>query len=185
MKKFLAIATVITAFGFQSKAQNASSGAQQSVLLDLSNALEITFVNSGTAAGSTVTMAFNTPDQYANGVESDEQELKIRSNKNFKVGVKLDYNSFAYSGNLANLDYNNIPMNGFGLKVTKNNTGGTIAPGFSSGSFAPLQGADQDVILNGSNGGNQRFAVKYKATPGFKLPAGTYTFDIIYTATQQ
>jgi len=186
MKKILAIAALVTAFGFQSKAQqNASSSAQQSVKLDLSNALEITFVNSGTSTGNTVIMAFTTPDQFANGVESTEQELKIRSNKSFKVGVKIDYNSFGYSGNLSSLNYNDIPMYGFGLKVTNNNTGGTIATPFSTGSFTPLVGTDQDVILNGNNGGDQRFAVKYKATPGFNLPSGTYSFDVIYTATQQ
>jgi hypothetical protein len=41
------------------------------------------------------------------------------------------------------------------------------------------------MINSASKGGNQTFEVKYKATPGFAYPAGTYTTDVVYTATQE
>ena len=183
MKKYLTLAALTIAFAGNAQAQNASSTAQQTVQLDLSNAVEMTFVNSGTAAGNTVTMNFNTADNYANGVESATQELKIRSNKGFKVGVKIDYNSFGYSGT-GTINPANIPMNAFGVKVINNNTGGSVASAFSTTSYNPVTGSDQDIILNANNGDDQRFSVKYKCTPGFGLPAGTYTFNMVYTATQ-
>ena len=183
MKKYLTLAALIIVFSESAKAQNANSTAQQTVQLNLSNAVEMTFVNSGSATGNTVTMNFNTAHNYANGVESATQELKIRSNKDFKVGVKIDNNSFSYTGT-GTINPSAVPMNAFGLKVVSNNTGGSVAPAFSTTSYTTVTGSDQDVILNADNGDNQRFSVKYKCTPGFGLPAGTYTFNMIYTATQ-
>ncbi|MBL7683508.1 MAG: hypothetical protein JNK00_10655, partial [Flavipsychrobacter sp.] len=41
-----------------------------------------------------------------------------------------------------------------------------------------------NLLTNCNNGGNQTFSVMYEATPGFAYPAGTYTVDVVYTATQ-
>ena len=41
------------------------------------------------------------------------------------------------------------------------------------------------ILTGASNGNNQTFSVKYKATPGFAYPAGVYAVDVTYTATQQ
>jgi hypothetical protein len=183
MKKYLTLAALIIAFAGNAQAQNASSTAQQTVQLDLSNAVEMTFVNSGNATGNTVTMNFNTADNYANGVESAAQELKIRSNKDFKVAVKIDYSSFSYAGT-GTINLATIPTNAFEMKLVDNNTGGSVAAPFSTTSYSTITATDQDVILNGNNGDDQRFSVKYKCTPGFGLPAGTYSFNMVYTATQ-
>jgi hypothetical protein len=164
------------------RAQNATGTAQQSVKLALSNALEVTFTSNNSATGNAVNLSFTTADHYANGVESAEQELKVRSNKNFKVGAKIDMSSFSYVGN-GNLNNVVTPANAFTLKVTQNTTGGNVASGFSN--YSNLTSSDQDIILNGTNGDNQKFAVKYKCNPGWGLPAGTYSFAIVYTATQQ
>jgi hypothetical protein len=40
------------------------------------------------------------------------------------------------------------------------------------------------VITNAAAGENKNFSVEYQAKPGFTYPAGTYSVDIIYTATQ-
>ena len=169
---------------FAAKAQNASGVAQQSVQLGLSNALDISFVNSGSAQGNTVTMAFNDASDYANGVESSAQELKIRSNKNFKVSVKIDLDNFSYVGN-GNLYTAVIPSDAFQLKMTANTTSGTISSPFSTSSYATLTDNDQNLIVNAVNGNDRRFSFKYKCNPGWGMPAGTYTFDVVYTATQQ
>ena len=66
MKKVFAIAA-LTIAGFASKAQVAST-ATQTVNLNLSNAIELTFTGSNTATGAAVNLAFNTVNDYANGV---------------------------------------------------------------------------------------------------------------------
>ena len=72
-----------------------------------------------------------------------------------------------------------------GLMVSANGTGGTIGAPFSATGYATLTSKDQSLIANGSRGGNQTFEVKYQATPGFAYPAGTYSVDVVYTATQK
>ncbi len=76
-----------------------------------------------------------------------------------------------------------MPVSGvLGLKVSANGTGGTIAGKFTD--FTNLSSTAANLITNGNNGGNQTFSVMYNATPGFSYPAGTYTVDVVYTATQ-
>ncbi|MBL7682847.1 MAG: hypothetical protein JNK00_05765 [Flavipsychrobacter sp.] len=181
MKKIIAIAAFsITAVA--AKAQNASSTAQQQVNLNLNNAIELTFTGSNSATGAAVNIAFNTVNDYANGVASNAQELKVRSNKKFDVTVKANAASFSYTGSTTPAPV--MPVQGvLALKVSANGTGGTIAGGFSG--YTSLTSSAANLITNGNNGGNQTFSVMYNATPGFAYPAGTYTVDVVYTATQQ
>jgi hypothetical protein len=48
-----------------------------------------------------------------------------------------------------------------------------------------LTSTAQNLINSGANGSSQSFTVKYKANPGYLFGAGTYTVDVVYTATQQ
>ncbi|MEZ5017130.1 MAG: hypothetical protein R2800_08745 [Flavipsychrobacter sp.] len=161
-----------------------STGASQSTHVSLSNAIEITFTNTGNATGSDVTIPFSTVNDYANGVETSTQNLRVRSNKDFTVAVKTNATNFSYSGSTSPAPV--MPVSGvLGVMVTSNNTGGSIGANFSSSAYNTLTSANQDLITDGSRGGNQTFSVKYKATPGFAYPAGTYTVDVVYTATQQ
>jgi len=181
MKKVIAIAALAIS-GFAANAQ-ASSTATQTVNLNLSNAIELTFTGSGTATGAAVNLAFNTVNDYANGVQSSAQELKVRSNKKFGVTVKTNNASFSYTGSTTPAPV--MPVSGvLGLKVSANGTGGTIATPFSATAFNGLTSTAANLISNGLNGGNQTFSVMYEATPGFTYPAGTYTVDVVYTATQ-
>ena len=186
MKKFIAIA-VFASIGFAANAQNQNnqtSSASQTVNLSLSNAIEITFTGNNSAEGADVTIPFTSVNDYANGVESGAQELKVRSNKNFSVAVKANNANFSYAGNTTPAPV--MPVSGvLGVKVTANGTGGSIAAPFSAANYATLTSANQNLISAGSRGGNQTFSVKYKATPGFAYPAGTYSVDVVYTATQQ
>src|ERR1700748_1447239 len=97
MKKLIAIAAIVTS-AYAANAQNASSAATQTVNLNLANAIELTFVGSGTATGAAVNIAFNTVNDYANGVASAAQDLKVRSNKNFAVTVNANAANFTYTG---------------------------------------------------------------------------------------
>lgn len=161
-----------------------SSGANQATNLSLSNAIEITFANSMSEYGADVTLPFSTVNDYANGVESGEQELQIRSNKDFSIAIKSNAAGFSYTGNATPVP--EMPVNGvLAVKLTANNTGGSIANPFSTSAYSGLTNTNQSLITGGSRGGNQSFAIKYKATPGFAYPAGTYTVEVVYTATQQ
>ena len=186
MKKIIAIA-VFASLGFAANAQNQAnqtSSASQTVNLSLSNAIEITFTGNSSATGADVTIPFATVNDYANGVESNAQELKVRSNKNFSVAVKTNAANFSYTGNTNPAP--TMPVSGvLGLKVTANGTGGSIAAPFSATNYSTLSSSNQDLISGGSRGGNQTFSIKYKATPGFAYPAGTYAVDVVYTATQE
>lgn len=183
MKKLIAIAVFAT-FANASQAQNASSSASQTVKLTLSNAIEITFTGSSNAQGGDVTIPFNTVNDYANGVESSAQKLKVRSNKDFSVAVKTNAANFTYTGTTSPAPV--MPVsNTLNLMVAANNTGGVISAPFSSTTYASLSDSDQELIKDGDRGGNQTFDIKYKATPGFSYPAGTYAVDVVYTATQK
>lgn len=186
MKKIIAIAALAT-IGFTANAQdqsNQSASASQTAKLSLSNALEITFTGNNSTEGADVTLPFTTVNNYANGVESSAQELKVRSNKNFTVQVKTSSDKFTYAGNTTPAP--SMPVSGvLGVMVSANNTDGTIAAPFTNNSYSTLTKDNQNLITAGKRGGNQTFAVKYKATPGFAYPAGSYTVDVVYTATQQ
>ena len=163
---------------------NASSTAQQTVELGLSNTIAITFTGSGTATGGTVTLPFTTVTDYANGVESAAQQLKVRSNKIFNVTVAASAANFSVTNN-GTTSVSTMPVAGvLDLMVSSNQAGGTIASGYSAYGGG-LSTAAASILTGASNGNNQTFSVKYKATPGFAYPAGVYAVDVIYTATQQ
>jgi hypothetical protein len=184
MKKILLSAVAFIGFTTAAIAQNASSTATQSVSLSLSNAIAITFTGSGTSTGGAVTLPFSTVSDYANGVTSTAQQLKVQSNLAFDVAVKANATNFTYTGSYTT--GTTMPVSGvLKLMVTANSTGGSIASPFSSSAFATLTDANQNLITNGTYGSNQLFSVQYQATPGFTYPAGTYATSVVYTATQQ
>jgi hypothetical protein len=184
---FLMIFSIIAliAISIVASAQtNASSTAQQTVELGLSNTIDITFTGSGTATGGTVTLPFATVTDYANGVESAAQQLKVRSNKIFNVTVAASAANFSVTNNGVTT-VSTMPVAGvLDLMVSSNQAGGTIASGYSAYGGG-LSTAAASILTGASNGNNQTFSVKYKATPGFAYPSGVYAVDVIYTATQQ
>jgi hypothetical protein len=182
MKKLFAIASVLFA-SYAANAQTAATAsASQTTKLSLTDAVEIVFTGSGSATGSLVTLPFTTVDNYTNGVESDAQDLKIRSNKDFSVTVKSNATNFTYSGSTTPAPA--MPVSGvLNLMVSANGTGGSIAAPFSA--YSSLTSSNQSLISAGTRGGNQTFSVKYKGTPGFSYPAGDYSVNIVYTVTQQ
>ena len=182
MKKIVLFAAILSCITVAVKAQVAST-ATQTVNLNLSNAIELTFTGSTTATGAAVNLAFNTVNDYANGVISGAQELKVRSNKKFGVTVKTNNANFSYTGSTTPAPV--MPVSGvLALKVSANATGGAIASPFSASAYSTLSATAANLITNANNGGNQTFSVMYEATPGFTYPAGTYTVDVVYTATQ-
>lgn len=187
MKKIIALILLSSAplaAVFAQSESNKSASASHSAVLALNNSIDISFLQSGSPNGADATMDFRNPNDYSNGVTSAEQQLRVRSNKHFKVAVRCDANSFAYDG-ASSQHPTQMPNDALWLKVTRNRTGGSVQAPFSTNTFANLSTGNQDLLVNGQNGGNQTFAVKYKCTPGFNLPAGTYTMNVVYTATQE
>ncbi len=181
MKKLIILSAAVLGFNFAANAQ-ATSSANQNVALNLSNAIAITFVSSGTATGTAVALPFTTVADYSNGVTSAAQSLKVQSNKAFNLTINANAASFTYSGTTTPAP--TMPVSGvLAAQVTANGTGGTVASGFNS-AYANLTSTAQSLISGCSNGSNQTFDVKYQATPGFAYPAGTYTANVVYTATQ-
>ena len=164
--------------------QNAETTSQQTVKLQLANALDIQFVSDNSSTGSTVYLPFTNFEHYANGVESADQEIRVRSNKNFNITVKASSQHFSYT-NGSTVHQVIMPVTILGISVTDNNTGGQPGQGFGPGNFKSVRRNAQTLISGGNSGNEQSFSVRYKADPGFNFPPGTYTTDIIYTATQQ
>lgn len=188
-KKVITV-SALSLMAIAANAQNSNSGANvsasasQTVKLDLSNAIDLTFVATGKDMGNDVELAFNTVNDYANGVESKPNMLMVRSNKDFGVTVKTASKAFSYSGRTEPAPV--MPIKGIlNLKVSDNSTSGEVASPFSEKEYASLYHEEQKLIVNGKRGGKQTFAVQYKATPGFEFPAGVYTVGVVYTATQQ
>lgn len=167
-----------------STAQSGSASASQTATVILSNSIDISYMATGDRNGNSAIMQFSSPSDYSNGVTSPEQQLRVRSNKTFKVAVRCEAASFDYQG-AGNMTADNMPDNALWLKVTSNNTGGSVQAPFSTSGYANLSANSQDLLVNGNQGGNQTFAVQYKCTPGYNLPAGTYTMNVVYTATQE
>lgn len=181
MKKIIAIAITLFISVFTAGAQTAATAtASQQVNMSLTDAIAITFVKSGTTTGNAVTMNFKTVKNYSSGISSATQQFKVQSNKNFIISVNTNAANFSYTG--TEMPAPVMPVNILTMKVTANATRGSIVSPFNS--FGSLSSTSQNVINNGSYGGNQTFSVKYKATPGFSYPSGTYTTTVVFTATQ-
>lgn len=180
MKKTIALMGILLCSGVTFAQQ--SSNSSQTVSMGVSSTIELTFTGSTTATGATVNLNFNTVNDYANGVASSDQELKVTSNRNFTIAVKTSSATFSYTGSTSPAP--SMPVGILGLMIASNSTGGTIVSPFSASAYNSLSNSNQ-MLLNTCTAGNAKlFAVKYKATPDFAYPAGTYTVDVLYTATQ-
>lgn len=185
MKKLLLLIPSIMIFTTAAIAQGGdNAGASQAAVLKLNNGIDIAYTTTGSGTGEDAVMNFTGPNDYSNGVMSAEQQMRVRSNNTFKVAVRCDGSSFAYNGASDNVPQH-MPNDMLWMKVTGNNTGGDVRAPFSTSNFASITTNSQDLLVGGNRGGNQTFSVMYKCTPGFNLPAGTYSMNVVFTATQQ
>jgi len=147
------------------------------VELGLSNAIELTFPS----GNATQSASINTIGDLLNGVELPDTDVKVRSNKPFKVDVASASNDFTYVGGALLAPLLNV-SNVVRIKVSNNETGGQATGGWvflNSLSTTPVT-----VINNCDPGDDQTFSIRYKMIPGLTLPSGTYTIDMVLTATQ-
>lgn len=171
---------VLIAVGASAQQPGATASAAQSVELLLAPSIDIRFSGTGTNAGGTISMVFDDVSKFEDGVVSSAQELEVRTNRTFKISVQTGASTFTYVGPASNAA---MPVNNrLFLTLTGNNTGGNIASGFDS--YKSLSATTQELLLNGERGDERKFMVTYKAKPDFDYPAGAYTVDVLYTATQ-
>jgi len=183
MKKIrLILLLAAGAVNIASGQDNEAGSASQSANLVMSNAIDITFNSNGTSESEVVTLPFDNVNDYANGVESAPIEMRIRSNKKFYVSAKTSSNRFTYRGPESKDPKMNV--NKLKIKVVSNNTGGKV-PNAVNNKYSNMSKSNKKLINDGTPGSDNVFAVQYKADPGFEFPAGTYSVEVIYTATQQ
>lgn len=163
------------------RSQNTSATASQTIVLELNPTLDLRFTNTQASAGPVVSLDFNSLANYTDGVVSGVQELEVRSNRSFKISVQTDAPSFTYSGPTQSGTSMPVDQTLF-MSVSGNNTGGSIASGFSN--FVSLTSSSQDLILNGMQGSERTLSLAYKAKPALGFAAGNYAVGVIYTATQ-
>lgn len=178
MRRIIVLITLLVFTNIVSAQTTHSSGAQTANLA-LSNAIELTFVN---GSGGTSSMEFKTLNDLINGVESSPQQLRVRSNKTFKITASTIGSRFTYQGSsLLNTLLSVVSV----LKIACTQTSTGTVPG-QLGSWKNFGLLSPTTILtDGAPGGNQTFTIKYKATPGVNVAAGIYTTTVRFTATQQ
>jgi hypothetical protein len=162
MKKLIFSLLTLTGFYVSANAQ-ATSSTNHTVSLALQNQLEIVFTSGATGP----TMTFSTADNYTNGVTADNAAtLQVKSNKAYNVSVK------AAAANFTSTSATTMPASVLAVKESAQAT------------YVTLSSSDQGLLSNQVRGTNS-FNVSYKATPGFAYDGGTYTLNVVYTATQQ
>ena len=181
MKRTAILIIFIIANSFAAKAQSIVN-ASEMISVGLSNVIEISFTNTNSNFGELISMIFSGPGDYINGIESKEQELRVRTNKAFNVNIQSKTQDFIYMGN--EVPAPQIPVDEtLSIALINNNTGGSTPKG--QGNYFGLSTESQNLITGGGTGNNQNYAVKYKAKPNNTIPEGTYAVDLIYTASQE
>src|SRR5690348_11275295 len=120
MKSILLLLFISCVCGLMASAQ--SDNGSQTLTMTTGNSVEITFTSNNSATGGLVSLPFTTADDYANGVASSDQQIKVSSNKAFNVAVKASSANFSYSGNTTPAP--SMPVNGIlKVMVPANSTG--------------------------------------------------------------
>lgn len=162
--KQLSIAIIGLCIFHSNVSAQTTASASHNVGLQLSNAIEVSFVDGASGAS----LAFSTADNYNNGVIAESAaSIRVRSNKSYNVSVK------SATANFNSTSATVMPVSS--ILHVKENTQST---------FRSITNTDQNLLTNQSRGVNV-FKLTYRATPGFNYDGGTYSVNIIYTATQQ
>ena len=183
MKKIFFL--LIASCGFmiaQAQPLAAPSTVTVAATLNLANALELQVNGDFDIQTAAMSASFVDEEDY-------ENPKILAQGANFG---SIDYLPFSYSSNRhVNITINTpalftggsgtMPRSVLDYLVNSNLTGGTAPAGWGNVSAATLP-----VITNGLNGGDdvRSFNVQLRANPGFAYPGGTYTMNILFTATQ-
>lgn len=110
----------------------------------------------------------NNSKSAGQGGNNPDQEIIIRSNKDFIISVKT----------LEDNTGNNVM-----LALVDNSTGGKASPAFTDQGYVPVGTVSQDLLSNCTFGNERSFAVNYKTKHVKHKETLPSKADIIYTAT--
>lgn len=182
-KILLAIAAVLITL--TASAQQQSTGGIQQVKCTLADVVGVGLgggSNGGSGGGSSVVdIPMSGTGAMASGIESPEFTINLFANAMFDVSVQASATAFTYAGT-ATSGTNMLVKDVLSVIISANNTGGNVANGFSA--YQTVDGTNGKRVIGDGQVGVRSFGFKYKATPGFNYPAGTYTTDIVYTITK-
>lgn len=181
MRRILTLLSLLCFFVCKSYGQT-STTVTQVVDLSLTNVINLEFASTGTQSGTNLNMGLNVLSDLLNGVTTSTQNLTVSSTKTFNITVKTNSANFTYTGSfiLGTL----MPVLGrLKIKVPSNSTGGSIAGSFAN--FANVTSSAQNLITGGTTGTNKNFSVQYQGLPGLGFALGTYSTQVVFTATQQ
>lgn len=181
--KKIVIVFLFILFAGAAVAQHAGSSATHTANLSLADVVGVDVVSGGGGnGGSAVEMPIHGVSALANGIESPQLEIKLRSTSAFDVSISASANTFSYTGpstSGTNMNVSDV----LNVMITENNTGGSVSSGFTQ--YQSVNGTTQKSIITSGQPGERAFSFKYKALPEFNYPAGTYTTDIVYTITKR
>lgn len=191
MKKLLFVAIALCGFTVaRSQALAAPSTNTIHTTLNLANVLELQVNGDNDDVDAYMSASFGSEEDYENGVvlaqtgnfSGQTVPFSYSSNRHVNISVKSAAANFTYSGSINNTGDNVMPCSVLSWQLVGNNTGGT---GAATGWHA-LSTSTAAVITNGEEGGDdtQNFGMQLMANPGFNYIGGTYTLDVVVTATQ-
>lgn len=118
-------------------------------------------------------IAFNSPNDYFNGVVSNHYaNIKVKSNTNWLVSFSANSTYFTALSKGASTD---MPADVIGIRVN------------GKANFTSLTTQAQKLAdgPRGSGGSKQDFDIDVNFHPGFKYSGGLYSIGVIYTLTRQ
>lgn len=163
MKNLLLTIAILFTGLISVNAQTTTATLSQTVTLILKNCITIDI-----ASATGTNFSFDNTDNYANGeINTNAATFQVKSNRPWAVTVNTTTANF--NGPAAPTA--TMPSSILGVRVN----GGS--------DFSSLSTTATSLTSGGRGVGS--FSVDYKAAPGFVYDAGSYTINVVYTATQQ
>lgn len=182
MNKHLTLVAALVLTGYASTAQNAGSGATQTMKMDMAEVVSASLFGNGPGSPPPVVeLPINGTGALTTGIESPEIQVTLQCNSAYDVSVSCTSPAFTYAG--PNQGTQMLVADVLSIMISSNNTGGNIGSGFSQ--YGAITGTTPKVAIASGQPGSRTFGFKYKANPGFNYPAGTYTAEIVYTVTKK
>jgi hypothetical protein len=155
-----------------------SSGfSTQSLSLVLGDILNMNFLTNDAVQDRGTDMVFKSPRDYYQGIESEQQTVRISSNRNIAISVRaIDFQ------NASNPEIR-IPSFIY-LKVPRINVEGNSSAYSQQSQYQPLEKKDLLLPRETEKGGDQTFKFQYKAKPGGLVEPGIYFLNVVFTATR-
>ena len=150
---------------FSSSAQSFTGAVQGNFIVYSMQSLTVTSLSG--------VIAFNTPNDYFNGVVANHYaNIKVKSNTNWLISFSANNTYFTALSKGASTD---MPSDVIGVRVN------------GKSNFTPLTTQAQKLTQGprGNGGNKQDFDIDVNFHPGFKYSGGLYSIGVIYTLTRQ